>query len=59
MYAQYNNAKLAKLAEVVQRSEGREIDVIVLREEVHVSIHLVLHSGGGGWGMLGCHLLLI
>ena len=53
----HNNAKLAKLAEVVQRSEGREIDVVVLREEVHVSIHLVPRSGWGGRGMLGCHLL--
>ena len=34
----HNNAKLAKLAEVVQSSRGREIDVIVLREEVRVGL---------------------
>ena len=55
----HNNAKLAKLAEVVQRNEGREIDVIVLRDEVNVSIRLVPRGGWGGRGMLGCHLLPI
>ena len=52
-----NNAKLAKVAEVVQSSEGRAIDVVVLREEVRVSIRLTPRSGWGGRGTLGCHLL--
>ena len=55
----HNNAKLARLTEVVQRNEGREIDVVVLREEVSVSIRLTPRSGWGGRGMLGCHLLPI
>jgi len=55
----HNNAKLARLAEVVQRNEGREIDVVVLRQEVTVSLRLTPRSGWGGRGMLGCHLLPI
>lgn len=55
----HNNSKLARLAEVVQSSEGREIDVIVLREEERVSIRLTPRNGWGGRGMLGCHLLPI
>lgn len=55
----HNNQKLARLAEVVQSSQGREIDVIVLRGEERVGIRLTPRSGWGGRGMLGCHLLPI
>lgn len=55
----HNNAKLSKLAEIVQSSQGREIDVIVLREEVRVTLRLMPRSGWGGRGLLGCHLLPI
>jgi 26S proteasome non-ATPase regulatory subunit 9 len=53
----HNNAKLARLAEVVQVSEGRVIDVVVLRVEEHVELKLTPRNGWGGRGMLGCHLL--
>lgn len=43
--------------EVVQSSQGREIDVVVLREEVKVRLRLTPQTGWGGRGMLGCHLL--
>ena len=53
----HNNAKLSMLAEIVQSSQGREIDVIVLREEARVTLRLTPRSGWGGRGLLGCHLL--
>jgi 26S proteasome regulatory subunit N4 len=53
----HNNAKLARLAEVVQSSEGRVIDVVILREEERIGIKLTPRNGWGGRGMLGCHLL--
>ena len=53
----HNHAKLSKLTEVVQSSHGREIDVIVMREEVRVGLRLTPRSGWGGRGTLGCHLL--
>jgi len=55
----HNNGKLARLAEIVQNSEGREIDVVILREEIRLSIKLTPRSGWGGRGTLGCHLLPI
>jgi 26S proteasome regulatory subunit N4 len=53
----HNNAKLARVAEIVQVSEGRTIDVVVLRDGGRVSLKLTPRSGWGGRGMLGCHLL--
>ena len=55
----HNNAKLARLAEIVQVSEGRTIDVVILRQEERVSLKLTPKSGWGGRGTLGCHLLPI
>lgn len=43
----------------MQSSQGREIDVVVLRGEERVGLRLVPRSGWGGRGMLGCHLLPI
>ena len=55
----HNHQKMTRLAEVVQSSEGRQIDVIVLRAEERIGIRLTPRTGWGGRGMLGCHLLPI
>ena len=55
----HNSQKLARLAEVVQSSQGQVIDVIVLRAEERVGMRLTPRSEWGGRGMLGCHLLPI
>ncbi|KAG8533676.1 uncharacterized protein KY384_001417 [Bacidia gigantensis] len=54
-----NHEKLAKVAEVVQRNQGREVDVRVVREGSgeEVELKLIPRSGWGGRGLLGCHLL--
>ncbi|KAI9882953.1 MAG: hypothetical protein M1823_005300 [Watsoniomyces obsoletus] len=58
-----NHEKLSKIAETVQRNEGRMIRVKVSRRatEGHPAEELVLQltprSGWGGRGLLGCHLL--
>jgi 26S proteasome non-ATPase regulatory subunit 9 len=41
----------------VSVTQGREIDVVVLRDEERVEIKLTPRTGWGGRGMLGCHLL--
>ena len=53
----HNNAKLARLAEVVQSSQGRVIDVVILRQEERIGLKLTPRTGWGGRGSLGCHLL--
>jgi len=53
----HNNAKLARLAEVVQNSQGRVIDVVILRSEERIALKLTPRTGWGGRGSLGCHLL--
>lgn len=58
-----NHEKLAKVAQVVQQNEGREIVVRVLRPadigggSETVEVRLVPRHNWGGRGMLGCHLL--
>ncbi|KAF4547128.1 26S proteasome regulatory subunit p27-like protein [Elsinoe fawcettii] len=60
-----NHDKLAKVAQVVQSNEGREITLKVLRAEegtaasVTVELKLTPRHNWGGRGMLGCHLLPI
>jgi len=56
-----NHEKLARVAQVVGRSEGRGIEVVVQREqeggEVEVkTLRLVPRRDWGGRGTLGCHL---
>ena len=53
----HNHSKLARVAEVVQSSQGRTIDVIILREEERIGLKLTPRSGWGGRGLLGCQIL--
>ncbi|KAI9869904.1 MAG: putative 26S proteasome regulatory subunit [Pleopsidium flavum] len=58
-----NHEKLTKIAETVQRSEGRSINVKVLRKDDYnhaqedLQLQLMPRRDWGGRGMLGCHLL--
>ena len=60
-----NHEKMGRVAEVVQRCQGRRVGVRVWRgvvggregEGVDVEVGLVPRSGWGGRGLLGCHLL--
>lgn len=57
-----NHEKLARVAQVVQANEGREIQIRVLRADEQAAsrnLDLVLtpRHNWGGRGMLGCHLL--
>jgi len=58
-----NHEKLSKIAEVVQRSEGRSIVVNIIRPDVggatseEMRLILVPRRDWGGRGLLGCHLL--
>jgi len=58
-----NHEKLAKVAQVVQQNEGREIAIKVLRPAAvgggseSLELKLVPRHNWGGRGMLGCHLL--
>ncbi|KAG7006930.1 hypothetical protein G7Y79_00012g032660 [Physcia stellaris] len=61
-----NHEKLAKVAEVVQGSEGRPVLVKVIREEPgpgaekkELQLQLTPRRNWGGRGLLGCHLLPI
>jgi len=52
-----NHEKLAKVAQIVGRSEGRRIEVVVAREQQGVlTLGLVPRRDWGGRGTLGCHL---
>ena len=59
----FNNEKLALVARIVGGSEGRSLDVVVLRlrdgsvDEEQVPLALVPRRDWGGRGLLGCHLL--
>ncbi|KAL2845660.1 hypothetical protein BJY01DRAFT_214056 [Aspergillus pseudoustus] len=58
-----NHERLSKVAEVVQRNEGRTIIVKITRNEaasgnnVDRDLELVPRRDWGGRGLLGCHLL--
>ncbi|KAL2812498.1 hypothetical protein BJX63DRAFT_396484 [Aspergillus granulosus] len=58
-----NHERLSKVAEVVQRNEGRTIIVKITRNEAASSnnvdrdLELVPRRDWGGRGLLGCHLL--
>ncbi|PNS17353.1 hypothetical protein CAC42_7036 [Sphaceloma murrayae] len=60
-----NHDKLAKVAQVVQSNEGREVAIKVLRAQegtatsTTVEMKLIPRHNWGGRGMLGCHLLPI
>jgi len=51
-----NHEKLAKVAQIVGRSEGRRIEVVVARGEEVLTLGLVPRRDWGGRGTLGCHL---
>jgi 26S proteasome non-ATPase regulatory subunit 9 len=58
-----NHERLSKVAEVVQRNEGRTIIVKITRNEaasgntIDRDLELVPRRDWGGRGLLGCHLL--
>ncbi|MCJ1257143.1 putative 26S proteasome regulatory subunit [Lignoscripta atroalba] len=58
-----NHEKLSKVAEAVQRNEGRNIVVKVARKDAandtteELQLQLTPRRNWGGRGMLGCHLL--
>lgn len=58
-----NHEKLSKVAETVQRNEGREIVVKIQRSSSNSAgseefqLHLTPRRDWGGRGLLGCHLL--
>ncbi|KAK4692154.1 26S proteasome regulatory subunit N4, partial [Lecanoromycetidae sp. Uapishka_2] len=52
-----NHEKLSKVAETVQRNQGRVVIVKVVRNEEEKSLELTPRSNWGGRGLLGCHLL--
>ncbi|KAA6415853.1 MAG: hypothetical protein FRX48_00571 [Lasallia pustulata] len=60
-----NHEKLSKVAEIVQRNEGRSIIVKVVRivgespASQELQLTLVPRRNWGGRGMLGCHLLQV
>lgn len=58
-----NHENLGKVADVVQRNEGRTVLVKIAREDAarqssqDLELYLTPRSGWGGRGTLGCHLL--
>ncbi|KAJ9124746.1 hypothetical protein QFC24_003114 [Naganishia onofrii] len=48
---------LADVGELVARSEGVELDVLVKRGTAIISLKLTPRPNWGGRGMLGCHIL--
>jgi 26S proteasome regulatory subunit N4 len=61
-----NHERLAKVAQVIQRNEGRTVLVKILRpfanapeDGVDVTLRLTPRRAWGGRGLLGCHLLPI
>ncbi|KAF2150775.1 hypothetical protein K461DRAFT_259332 [Myriangium duriaei CBS 260.36] len=52
-----NHEKLARVAQVVQANEGRDIQIKVIRSGENVELQLTPRHNWGGRGMLGCHLL--
>jgi len=58
-----NHEKLAKVADTVQRNQGRNIVVKIVRHSTaddtveELQLQLVPRSDWGGRGLLGCHLL--
>ncbi|PYH94758.1 hypothetical protein BO71DRAFT_398699 [Aspergillus ellipticus CBS 707.79] len=58
-----NHVRLAKVAEIVQQSEGRTVAVKVSRKDPNstsnfeLSLELVPRRDWGGRGLLGCHLV--
>lgn len=52
-----NHEKLSKVAETVQRNQGRNVAVKVVRNTEELTLQLVPRSNWGGRGLLGCHLL--
>ncbi|CAN6666471.1 probable 26S proteasome regulatory subunit p27 [Trichomonascus vanleenenianus] len=53
-----NHGRLSKLAVVVRENDGKEIDVIVLRDQ-RITVKLVPNSSWEGRGSLGCHMIPI
>lgn len=51
-----NHEKLARVAQIVGRSEGRRIEVVVARDQAVLTLGLVPRRDWGGRGTLGCHL---
>lgn len=52
-----NHEKLARVAQVVQGNEGREVAVKVIRGDDRIEVKLTPRRDWGGRGLLGCHLL--
>ncbi|KAF6237429.1 hypothetical protein HO173_004319 [Letharia columbiana] len=52
-----NHEKLSKVAEIVQRNQGRNVVVKVVRNTEELTLQLIPRSNWGGRGLLGCHLL--
>jgi len=52
-----NHERLTRLGEVVGQNEGRELVVLVQRENQQVQLRLVPRRDWGGRGLLGCHLV--
>ncbi|KAF2458255.1 hypothetical protein BDY21DRAFT_341995 [Lineolata rhizophorae] len=58
-----NHEKLGKVAETVSQNEGRQIRVVVERQQgsgggsTQMELQLTPRRGWGGRGLLGCHLL--
>jgi len=54
-----NHDNMRKVAEVVQRNEGRPIPVRVLRDTTVAQFQLTPRRDWGGRGLLGCHIVPI
>ncbi|KIJ62635.1 hypothetical protein HYDPIDRAFT_135775 [Hydnomerulius pinastri MD-312] len=55
--ASFSASSLQPLAELVNISENRELQVQVFREGQEVSLKFTPRKGWGGRGMLGCHIV--